>query len=72
VQLNGKELGLGPADALPAFNGAATATGDVTLAPTTITFVTIPTAGNGATEPREFSLDTYSHVLPGLRSATAQ
>jgi heparanase len=47
VQLNGKELALGPADAIPAFEGAATTAGTVTLAPTTITFLTIPTAGNG-------------------------
>jgi len=48
VQLNGRELALGPTDALPAFEGAATAAGNITLAPTTITFVTVPTAGNGA------------------------
>ena len=47
VQLNGKELALGAADAIPAFEGAATAAGTVTLAPTTITFVTLPAAGNG-------------------------
>jgi len=47
VQLNGKELALGAADAIPAFEGAATTAGTVTLAPTTITFVTLPTAGNG-------------------------
>ena len=47
VQLNGTELALGAADAIPAFEGAAIAAGNVTLAPTTITFVTIPTAGNG-------------------------
>ena len=47
VQLNGKQLALGAADAIPAFEGAATAAGTVTLAPTTITFVTLPAAGNG-------------------------
>lgn len=46
VQLNGMELALGPADALPAFKGAAIAAGNVTLAPTTITFLTVPTAEN--------------------------
>ena len=48
VQLNGTELALGPADALPTFEGASIAAGTVTLAPTTITFVTVPTAGNRA------------------------
>jgi hypothetical protein len=46
VQLNGTELALGPADALPSVEGAAIPAGNVTLAPTTITFVTVPTAGN--------------------------
>jgi heparanase 1 len=46
VQLNGTALALGEADALPAFEGAAMAAGNVTLAPTTITFLTVPTAGN--------------------------
>jgi hypothetical protein len=46
VQLNGTELALGPADALPAFEGAAIAAGNVTLAPTTITFLTVPAAAN--------------------------
>ena len=48
VLLNGMELVLGPSDALPAFTPSAIAAGNVTLAPTTITFVTIPTAGNDA------------------------
>ena len=48
VLLNGMELVLGPSDALPAFTPSAIAAGNVTLAPTTITFVTIPTAANGA------------------------
>jgi heparanase 1 len=47
VQLNGTALALGPADALPTFEGAAITAGNVTLAPTTITFLTVPTAGNG-------------------------
>ena len=48
VQLNGTELALGPADALPALEGAAVAAGNLTLAPTTITFVTVPSAGNNS------------------------
>ena len=48
VLLNGTELVLGQSDALPAFTPSAIAAGNVTLAPTTITFVTIPTAANGA------------------------
>ena len=47
VLLNGTELALGAADTLPAMTGNATAAGTVTLAPTTITFLAIPTAGNG-------------------------
>ena len=47
VQLNGTELALAKDDALPAFEGAAIAAGNLTLAPTTITFLTVPTAGNG-------------------------
>jgi len=48
VLLNGTELVLGQSDALPAFTPSAIAAGNVTLAPTTITFMTIPTAANGA------------------------
>jgi hypothetical protein len=40
------ELALGPADALPTFEGAAIAAGHMMLAPTTIAFLTVPTAGN--------------------------
>jgi heparanase 1 len=48
VVLNGTELALGPSDALPALTGAATAAGNVTLAPATITFLALPRAGNAA------------------------
>ena len=46
VLLNGKELALGPGDELPKLAAAATAAGDVTLAPATITFLAAPRAGN--------------------------
>ena len=48
VRLNGQPMALGPGDALPALSGAQTDAGDQTLAPATITFLTIPTAGNPA------------------------
>jgi heparanase len=48
VDLNGTALTLGPNDALPVLAGAPTPAGDVTLAPATITFLAIPTAGNAA------------------------
>jgi heparanase 1 len=48
VRLNGKELALGADDALPAIGGASTAAGTVTLAPATITFLAVPSAGNAA------------------------
>ena len=47
VLLNGTELALGAADTLPVFNGSAIVAGNVTLAPTTFSFLTIPTVGNG-------------------------
>lgn len=46
VKLNGTELELGPDDALPNLSGAPIGAGDVTLDPATITFLTIPGAGN--------------------------
>ena len=46
VSLNGTELALGATDTLPAITGSATAAGNVTLAPATITFLAIPTAAN--------------------------
>ena len=48
VALNGTPLALGANDALPALTGAATASGTVTLAPTTVTFIAIPMAANSA------------------------
>ena len=48
VLLNDTELALGATDTLPAMTGSATAAGNVTLTPTTIAFLAIPTAGNGA------------------------
>jgi hypothetical protein len=46
VQLNGAELKLGSGDALPRIKGEATKAGDVSFAPTSITFVAFPKAGN--------------------------
>ncbi|WP_197373311.1 hypothetical protein [Mycolicibacterium baixiangningiae] len=48
VSLNGHPLALGPGDALPTLSGAPTAAGELILEPATITFLTIPTAGNQA------------------------
>jgi hypothetical protein len=48
VRLNGAELALGANDALPALTGEPSPAGDVTLAPATITFLALPTAGNDA------------------------
>jgi heparanase 1 len=48
VRLNGRTLALGAGDALPAIAGAPASAGAVTFAPTTITFLTIPQAGNKA------------------------
>lgn len=46
IQLNRATLALGPADQLPALAGEATAAGTVMVAPATISFLTIPKAGN--------------------------
>ena len=46
VQLNGKDLVLGSADALPALDSISVSAGRVTLAPASITFLTFPTAAN--------------------------
>ena len=46
VKLNGKVLRLGAGDAIPAMAGAVEQAGPVKLPPTTITFLTIPSAGN--------------------------
>ncbi|MEZ0340807.1 hypothetical protein ACAG25_12580 [Mycobacterium sp. pV006] len=48
VTLNGQPLTLGPGDELPALDGTPVEAGDITLAPATITFLAIPTAGNPA------------------------
>jgi len=48
VQLNGVELKLGTADALPALNGENKPKGSVTLAPRSITFLAMPGAKNAA------------------------
>jgi hypothetical protein len=48
VNLNGHPLSLGLGDALPRLSGAPTAPDELTLVPATITFLTIPAAGNPA------------------------
>lgn len=48
VMLNEHSLTLGANDSLPALSGLAIAAGRVTFAPSTITFLTIPSAGNSA------------------------
>ena len=48
VQLNGNELVLGNDDVLPNLHGIPTAAGDITLGAATITFLTLPDAGNAA------------------------
>jgi hypothetical protein len=46
--LNGRELALGPNDALPELRGERVPAGPVSLAPATITFLAVPTAANAA------------------------
>ena len=48
VELNGRELKLGADDAMPALTGVAVAGGRLTLPPASITFVTLPGAGNSS------------------------
>lgn len=48
VSLNGTPLQLGANDALPAMEGVAAASGELTLQPASITFLSIPTANNAA------------------------
>jgi len=48
VQLNGRELALGPGDRLPPLQATRVAAGNVELAPATITFLAVPGAGNPA------------------------
>jgi hypothetical protein len=46
VQLNGRELALGPGDALPVFEPTRIRPGRIELAAASMTFVAVPTAGN--------------------------
>ncbi|MFL6451711.1 MAG: hypothetical protein ACJ746_29155 [Bryobacteraceae bacterium] len=46
VQLNGRELNLGPNDSVPQLTGVVTHSGQVTLAPASITFLVFPKAHN--------------------------
>jgi len=48
VQMNGSELKLGADDAMPQLEGAATPSGHLTFAPSSITFLAIPGANNGS------------------------
>jgi hypothetical protein len=48
VRLNGQPLALGPDNALPKLAGTPMQAGDLTLAPATISFLTVPTAANPA------------------------
>jgi heparanase 1 len=48
VQLNLQQLRLGADDALPPLNGLRTRAGKTTFAPASITFITLPGAGNGS------------------------
>ena len=48
VLLNGRELALGPNDALPELRGERVPAGRVALAPTTITYLTVAGANNAA------------------------
>lgn len=48
VRLNGVELQLGTGDALPQLAGVSAASGSISFAPASITFLAIPNAGNGS------------------------
>ena len=48
VMLNGQPLKLGPNDDLAEINGRATAPGQISFSPATITFLAIPEAANPA------------------------
>ncbi len=48
VQLNGRELKLGANDAIPALKGRPAKPGKLPLAPASITFLAVPSAGNPA------------------------
>ena len=48
VQLNGKDLKLSHGDTLPDLAGEATPSGNLTLAPATITYLALPSANNNA------------------------
>lgn len=51
IQLNGDELKLGGGDTLPDLAGEAAPAGNLTLAPTTITYLALPGASNNACRP---------------------
>ena len=70
VSLNGKPLALGPDDALPALSGAPVDVGEVTLEPATITFLTIPTAGNSVMAPAGPPPWRYSSIARAAFGAT--
>ena len=48
VQLNGADLALGADDALPQLQGTTIKPGQVTFAPTSITFLAMPSAHNAS------------------------
>lgn len=48
VDLNGRQLQLGPGDSLPVLAGTVTRPGEVTLPPASITFLAIPSAHNAS------------------------
>jgi hypothetical protein len=48
VQLNGKELTVGPDDSIPVFNGTPAAAGRILLPPASITFLAAMQARNNA------------------------
>jgi heparanase len=49
--LNGVDLKLGANDALPDLTGAKTPAGKIVFAPTSITFLELPTANNASCQP---------------------
>ena len=48
VELNGKELELGPGDSIPSLAGAPAHSGQIALAPASITFLAVPEANNAS------------------------
>jgi heparanase len=51
VQLNGRELKLGDGEALPELTGAPAPAGNITFAPSSITFLALPNAQNASCQP---------------------